>query len=511
MLPNLRSSRARRRGVVLIVILGMLGLLALIGVTFATFSGQAQDQRAELLAVAEPARLAEVMDYALAQLINDTGQPAVGDPGPQPEARHVRQRRHVQRLPGQRSLDGDPLMFLNVTQVPGPGPTMVKGTNVVGLYQCVTNIPLERPDRLRLRLHPLDRHVPRRRSTSGRRRSTSSQTFEVLVDDNRGQTRPSRPIFYVAPPRHDAYHVFRRQHPHDQPVCQPPDYADGAPPVFVLDGRYLHAFNGPGMVGRAVTESHGNVRPMATSGSTGPDGHPERSRSVRMDEDYDACDLENWFLAIQSADGQVIIPSFHRPGILRVDPSSTTVPERPAASTTVTNDWTNTSRRLGGAGSSAPAQVDGHTAHLVPRPHPRPRHRPDHLRRRQRRRRHHRLGLARPRLPAERDAEGIALQAPLRVHGHRPQRPAAAQHGGQPPASRRTNGTPLFTARDAPGQLAQRDRPDLRAPGAAPPGLLAGGRRGNPGQPHAVPQHPDGHHPPAQPLPDTVADRQSGR
>ena len=32
-----------------------------------------------------------------------------------------------------------------------------------------------------------------------------------------------------------------------------------------------------------------------------------------MDEDYDACDLENWFLAIQSADGQVMIPSFHRP------------------------------------------------------------------------------------------------------------------------------------------------------------------------------------------------------
>ncbi len=35
-----------------------------------------------------------------------------------------------------------------------------------------------------------------------------------------------------------------------------------------------------------------------------------------MDEDYDACDLENWFLALQSADGQVMIPSFHRPGIL---------------------------------------------------------------------------------------------------------------------------------------------------------------------------------------------------
>src|SRR5262249_34790826 len=34
---------------------------------------------------------------------------------------------------------------------------------------------------------------------------------------------------------------------------------------------------------------------------------------------YDACDLENWFLALQSADGQVIIPSFHRPGILTAD------------------------------------------------------------------------------------------------------------------------------------------------------------------------------------------------
>ena len=47
-----------------------------------------------------------------------------------------------------------------------------------------------------------------------------------------------------------------------------------------------------------------------------------------MDEDYDACDLENWFLAIQSADGQVVIPSFHRPGILT------------GPSIGSTNDWT---------------------------------------------------------------------------------------------------------------------------------------------------------------------------
>ncbi len=34
------DSRARRRGIVLVLVLGMLGLMALIGVTFATFAGQ---------------------------------------------------------------------------------------------------------------------------------------------------------------------------------------------------------------------------------------------------------------------------------------------------------------------------------------------------------------------------------------------------------------------------------------------------------------------------------------
>ena len=48
---------------------------------------------------------------------------------------------------------------------------------------------------------------------------------------------------------------------------------------------------------------------------------PFSPNSVGMDEDYDACDLENWFLAIQSADGQVMIPSFHRPAVVRYDPN----------------------------------------------------------------------------------------------------------------------------------------------------------------------------------------------
>src|SRR5262249_7561178 len=83
---------------------------------------------------------------------------------------------------------------------------------------------------------------------------------------------------------------------------------------FVLDGRYRRAFNGPGMT--TVYAPFANFRInggiLDGSGVTKP-GNPDL---IGMDEDYDACDLENWFLAIQSADGSVVVPSFHRPGLL---------------------------------------------------------------------------------------------------------------------------------------------------------------------------------------------------
>ncbi len=96
-------------------------------------------------------------------------------------------------------------------------------------------------------------------------------------------------------------------------------YYSGAGPAnypFTLDGRWLHAFNGPGQGNSFSTVTglpysyYGNFRYNLALNVPGPN-------TVGMDEDYDACDLENWFLAIQSADGQVMIPSFHRPGILR--------------------------------------------------------------------------------------------------------------------------------------------------------------------------------------------------
>ncbi len=89
---------------------------------------------------------------------------------------------------------------------------------------------------------------------------------------------------------------------------------------FILDGRRLRAFNGPGMGAGAI---YGNFRYngglLSGNATFTQPGDPD---AVGMDEDYDACDLENWFLAIQSADGQVMIPSFHRPGIIRYDPKN---------------------------------------------------------------------------------------------------------------------------------------------------------------------------------------------
>ena len=75
--------------------------------------------------------------------------------------------------------------------------------------------------------------------------------------------------------------------------------------------------------------------------------------TVGMDEDYDAADLENWFLAMQSADGSVIIPSFHRPAAIRYDPNGT--------AGTAINDWTTPYT------STAPTWVDSASRILRPR------------------------------------------------------------------------------------------------------------------------------------------------
>ena len=153
------------------------------------------------------------------------------------------------------------------------------------------------------------------------------------------------------------------------------------------------------------------------NGKVGPNGQPgllvPGPDQLGMDEDYDACDLENWFLAIQSADGQVMIPSFHRPAIIRYDPNG--------VDGAIVNDWTRlnqleSQRRpaLGRLGCADPPALPGRRPRRgdLPRPGARADHRPDHLRRRQRRRRRHRLGLARPGLSRPPDSSG-RLYKPL--------------------------------------------------------------------------------------------------
>ena len=64
---------ARRRGIVLILVLATLALMAVIGVTFATFTGQGKiGARSFAQSVLAP-RPDDLMDFALQQLIADTG------------------------------------------------------------------------------------------------------------------------------------------------------------------------------------------------------------------------------------------------------------------------------------------------------------------------------------------------------------------------------------------------------------------------------------------------------
>ena len=83
-----------------------------------------------------------------------------------------------------------------------------------------------------------------------------------------------------------------------------------------------------------------------------------------MDEDYDAADLENWFLAMQSADGSVMIPSFHRPSAIRNDERVTDRDlrlGRPTPATSTAPTWADSASRI-----LRPRAADGHDAATFP-------------------------------------------------------------------------------------------------------------------------------------------------
>ncbi len=369
-------SRARRRGVVLILILGMLSLMALIGVTFATFAGQSLVNSRNFAAGVNWPGSEQLMDYALSQLINDTNNPLSA----------IRGHSLLRDMYGNDSVMGRRFDAPGatgsasstgglITSLPGIGaltlsnPSLISSTpttkpyNLTGLIQYTTNIPnaFANPSYFGLDFTRWIVRIPGTGGGSAPIGGTVTATYEVVDDDY--SAAGGTHLFVLAPiDPFDSFGQATRvynnpQTPNIQAVNGPPTsgfVAPVLPPLnnattvpFVLDGRYMRAFNGPGMsvfnfVGFDPTgtlfDGANNPQNSAAYGNFLYNGgllhipflanwNPQNLPTVPgpafgdpnlvgMDEDYDACDLENWFLALQSADGSVMIPSFHRPGIL---------------------------------------------------------------------------------------------------------------------------------------------------------------------------------------------------
>jgi len=393
-------SRARRRGVVLILILGMLALMALIGVTFATFAGQNLVNSKNFAQSVNFPKSDQVMDYALAQLINDTNNPVSALRG-HSLLRDVfgndslmtgsasAFRCYLDRLP-----DGSTMVLNSAGQaIAAPGKPFDMATlYTTGLFRYGTNIPVHTLSPL---LYGVDFTRWILRIPAGY--NSVAASYEVIEDDQSGTyhyltlspidandltgspgktglpitriyNNPTLPYLHGDPnnthtPQKGV--VYSSQPPPN--VNSPSNITPGYPnqtslpnsatPVpFTLDARSMRAFNGPGLsqhnlAGQDPTSTppdspyngagqphnsaayanfrtNGNLLrypftrpPFTVPDNPTPDstlavpafGDPD---AIGMDEDYDACDLENWFLALQSADGEVMIPSFHRPGIL---------------------------------------------------------------------------------------------------------------------------------------------------------------------------------------------------
>ena len=333
---------ARRRGIVLVLVLAILALLALVGVTFATFAGQNRINArnfAQSVLTPEPGAL---MDFALQQLIADTGDVCSA----------LRGHSLVRDMFGNDANNNGYLAGHPSTGAPFTITKLEPVVNSAGLYDLQTNIPIPTADptlygynftRWTLRLLYSGSAIPR----------PVDQTLEVLYDNfqNGDQTTAFSG---------SGFHVLRVSPADTTTALDNPTAAaqNGLaswrdslvqPLVgtaqLILDGRRLNAFNGPGM---GPSAAYGNFRYngglLAGNASVMQPGDPG---AIGMDEDYDACDLENWFLAIQSADGQVIIPSFHRPGIIRYDPRNGV---NDWARTNPTGNWSDSAAQDSAAG-----------------------------------------------------------------------------------------------------------------------------------------------------------------
>ena len=319
-----------RRGIVLVLVLAMLALLALIGITFATLRAQARiNARNYMQSLLTPQR-DELLDFALLQLITDTTDP-----------RSVIRGHSLARDMFGNDASNNGYLTVNpaggpmTIQAAGPVTIAMQGLPATSYYAIQTWLPAPNnyaANGQALTGYDFTRWIIRLTVPGSPIPRSPDQTLEILIDDYgqfgslTGYSGHGYHTFYVSNLGVDATTGLNNptlgivNNQLVQPVPNVP---------FILDGRWLHAFNGPGLGTQctAATINYGNYAnlrldvPNSTYGNFRYNGLDPND--VGMDEDYDACDLENWFLAIQSADGQVIIPSFHRPGIVRYQDDAT--------------------------------------------------------------------------------------------------------------------------------------------------------------------------------------------
>ena len=381
-IPAPATGSPERRGVVLILVLALLSLMALIGVTFATISGQYQrSSRSFAQSLLNPPAT-DLVDYALNQLINDTGNPLSAIRG-----HSIKRDMYGNDAQYNGFLDRHPINRgpLRITAVANNGDgTLTLTTNLESIAAASLNLNF---NRWILRTVPNPGEV--------------TQTLEV----NDVQWNPALATRVTNEP-------FVRLQVAPRVVVADNGAALAQPVVgrvFTLDGRYLNMMNGPGLdsltptlgalnsripnptnvsnpllgqdsapvedpvinglvPGIAFPETAGrhpnfrfnglgkriltalaapkfmwfNPRPLFNAlgdpdfVAFGALGDPD---FVGMDEDYDACDLENWFMAIQSADGRVVVPSFHRPAILVHAANNPSAPINPGNPFLRRSDW----------------------------------------------------------------------------------------------------------------------------------------------------------------------------
>ncbi len=377
-----RASRVgQRRGIVLVLVLAMLGLMALVGVTFATYAAQSRISNKQFMLSLFQPQADELMDFGLAQLITDTNDIKSVIRGHSMARDMFGNDANTNALLGLSPTTGAAFSIGTVTQVTGTTQYTLT-TNIqsndsaffgYSFLRWVMQLKLQLPSNSPLLISPGTGVI--------------TQSFEIIGDSLYNPNSTAGRVLTINVPNTDANAVLAN------PTVQvtatqtlvtqlPGLYVQYAatnnkplvPNSFTLDSRWMHAFNGAG-AGQNINTTTGlpasyypNFRfsgPNTTYSSLGlnppttalPNGSALSPGSMGMDEDYDACDLENWFLAIQSADGKVMIPSFHRPAISPVRPQQQRerLDENEPVGSERSASWADSAARI-----LRPVKADGH-------------------------------------------------------------------------------------------------------------------------------------------------------